>query len=293
MKQTHGTCLAAVAVANLLWSGSLVASKLSYSSLGPMSLGLLRFALAAAIYLVLVRTRKLELPTKRDMGLIALTGLLGITAYYGAENVGVAILPASTSSLVVASFPAMTLVLECLIDRTLPPLRKTAGIALAFAGVALIALTESGEGSGSVLAGCAILALGGLCWSIYNFLMRPLLGVYDPLTITCWQTVFGAVGFLPLALFEGLPQASLDTNAWLALAYLVLGCTVAGFLLYNIGLMGLSASTATSFANLIPVFGLILAAAILREQISVQQLVGGAIVIAGIFLSSREEAPAA
>lgn len=289
MGQSRRTCLVAVAVANLLWSGSLVASKLSYGSLGPMSLGLTRFVLGSVIYLVLVRARGFSMPAGRDMAQIALTGLLGITAYYAAENLGVSMLPASTSSLVVASFPAMTLVLECLLDHALPPLRKALGIVLAFCGVALIALTESGGGSGDVLLGCAVLMFGGLCWSVYNFLMRPLLGSHDPLVITCWQTVFGAIGFIPLALAEGMPATMPSASAWLSVAYLVLGCTVTGFLLYNIGLEGLSASTATSFANLIPVFGLVLSALVLREQISIQQLVGGAVVIGGIALSSQED----
>ena len=78
-------------------------------------------------------------------------------------------------------------------------------------------------------------------------------------------------------------------TTWASLAYLVIGCTVAGFMLYNWGLEDLEPSTATSLSNLIPVFGLILAALILHEQINVQQLVGGAIVIVGIILSTRED----
>ena len=288
MERTRRTYIAAAAIANLLWSGSLVASKLRYGSLGPMSLGLTRFVLGSIVLLLLVHWRGFPTPGRRDMVRIALTGLLGITAYYAAENLGVSMLPASTSSLVVASFPAMTLVLECGLDRTLPSVRKAVGVALAFLGVALIAVTESGGGSQPIFAGCAVLMFGGLCWSVYNFLMRPLLGSYDPLVITCWQTIFGAVGFLPLALAEGLPSSMPDGTAWLSVAYLVLGCTVAGFLLYNVGLEGLSASTATAFANLIPVFGLVLSALVLHESISVQQLIGGAVVVGGIVLSSQD-----
>jgi drug/metabolite transporter (DMT)-like permease len=290
MERTRRTYIAAAAVANLLWSGSLVASKLSYGSLGPMSLGLTRFVLGSIVLLLLVHLQGFPVPERRDMGRIALTGLLGITAYYAAENLGVSMLPASTSSLVVASFPAMTLVLECGLDRTLPSMRKAIGVALAFLGVALIAVTESGGGSQPIFAGCAVLMFGGLCWSVYNFLMRPLLGSYDALVITCWQTVFGAIGFLPLALAEGMPASMPDATAWLSVAYLVLGCTVAGFLLYNVGLEGLSASTATAFANLIPVFGLVLSALVLHESISAQQLLGGAVVVGGIVLSSQDGA---
>ncbi len=289
MKTTRTTHILAAAVACLLWSGSLIASKLSYDTLAPMSLGLIRFSLATvAFFVVRLVMNDHEKPDARGMAAIALTGILGTTLYFAAENYGVQMLPASTSSLIVGSFPAMTLVLECLIDGTRPQPSKTAGIILAFAGVALLALTESTEGGTDVLLGSLILMFGGLCWSFYNFAMRLVMGTYSTLTITTWQTLFGALGFIPFVVWEGLPTSLPSTTAWGSLAYLVIGCTVVGFVLYNWGLEGLEPSTATSLSNLIPVFGLVLSALILREQISAQQLVGGAIVVAGIALSTRE-----
>jgi len=223
------------------------------------------------------------------MAQIALTGLLGTTLYFAAENYGVAMLPASTSSLIVGSFPAMALVLEWIIDKSRPRPVKTLGILLAFAGVAILALTESGEGGTDVVLGSLILMFGGLCWALYNFAMRLVMGTYTALTITTWQTLFGALGFIPFVLVEGNPLTLPSPTAWASLAYLVLGCTVVGFLQYNWGLEDLRPSTATSLSNLIPVFGLLLSALILREQIGVQQLVGGAVVVAGIVLSTLDD----
>lgn len=282
----------AAAVACLLWSGSIIASKLSYDSMGPLSLGLIRFSLATVAFFALQLTLgDCEVPDPRGMAAIALTGLLGTTFYFAAENYGVSMLPASTSSLIVGSFPAMALGLEVLVDRVRPQPAKTAGIVLAFVGVAILALAESGEGGSDVALGSLILMLGGLCWALYNVVMRLVLGTYSVLTITSWQTLFGALGFVPFALVEGLPTALPSPTAGLSLAYLVLGCTVAGFLLYNWALEELEPSTATSLSNLIPVFGLLLSALILNERLSLQQAVGGAVIIVGIALSTRETAP--
>ncbi len=153
---------------------------------------------------------------------------------------------------------------------------------------ATIALTESAEGGSDVLLGSLILMFGGLCWALYNFAMRLVLGTYSSLTITTWQTLFGALGFIPFVLYEGVPQCLPSPTAWASLAYLVLGCTVAGFVMYNWALEELEPSTATSLSNLIPVFGLVLSALILGEHVSVQQLIGGAIVVVGIVLSTQE-----
>lgn len=289
MKSSRAIHIAAAALACLLWSGSLIASKLSYDTLGPMSLGLIRFAISTLVFFAIrLVLRDHEMPDLRGMAAIALTGFLGTTLYFAAENYGVAMLPASTSSLIVGSFPAMALVLECLIDKVSPQPIKTLGIVLAFVGVALLALTESAEGGTDVLLGSLILMFGGLCWALYNFAMRLVLGTYSSLTITTWQTLFGALGFIPFVLYEGLPQSLPSPTAWASLAYLVLGCTVAGFVMYNWALEELEPSTATSLSNLIPVFGLVLSALILGEHISTQQLIGGAIVIVGIVLSTQE-----
>lgn len=290
MKSSRTAHILAAAVACLFWSGSLIASKLSYDTLAPMSLGLIRFTLATLAFLVVcLLTGERTVPDARGMAYIALTGFLGTTLYFAGENYGVQMLPASTSSLIVGAFPAMTLALECMIDKVRPQPLRTLGIAMAFVGVAVLALTESSEGGSDVALGSLTLLFGGLCWALYNFAMRLVMGTYSTLTITSWQTLFGALGFIPFVLVEGSPVSLPSPTAWASLAYLVLGCTVIGFLLYNWGLEDLEPSTATSLSNLIPVFGLILSAAILHEHIGIQQLVGGAIVIVGIVLSTREE----
>ncbi len=290
MTNSRSAHLAAAAFSCLLWSGSLIASKLSYDTLAPMSLGFMRFSLAAvAFFVIRLMLRERELPQAKDMAIICVTGLLGTTLYFAAENYGIALLPASTGSLIVGSFPAMALVLERIIDKTQPSLPKVVGIALAFVGVAVLALTESSTGGTSVLFGSLILMAGGLCWSLYNFVMRLVMGRYSAFTITCWQTLFGALGFVPFVLLEGAPTLMPSPATWASLAYLVLGCTVVGFVLYNWSLEELEPSTATSLSNLIPVFGLVLSALILGESISTRQLLGGAIVIVGIALSTRED----
>lgn len=258
--------------------------------MGPFSLGLIRFSLSAIILLVVMMLQaKEKLLPPRDMLLCALTGLVGTTLYFAGENYGVMLLPASTSSLVVGAFPAMTLVLECICDHTRPRNSMAAGIVLAFVGVAVLALTEDGgSGQTNVVLGLLALLGGGACWAVYNILMRPLLGSYSTLTITAWQTLFGALGFIPFALAEGLPSALPSTSSLFALAYLVLGCTVFGFMLYNFGLKGLGATEASALVNLIPVFGLVLSALILSEPIGLRQIVGGALVVGGIFLSARQ-----
>lgn len=290
MARKDNSHLLAVTVACLFWGGSIISTKLSYDSLAPMSLGLIRFSIATILFFILVAFRHdLTPPTGRDLGLMAASGFLGTTLYFAAENYGASLVSGATSSLVVGSFPAMTLVVECLADRKMPRLRVTFGIMLAFVGVCVLAFTEGTAAGSDELLGIGILVLGGLCWAFYNLIMRSLAGKRSPLVITAWQTLFGALGFIPFALVENAPLTGLSTTAIGSLIYLVVCCTVAGFSLYNYGFEGLSPTIAASLVNLIPVVGLVLSALILGEHISFTQVVGGIIVVAGIMLGSLPE----
>lgn len=287
MERDNGKHLLAVAAACAIWGGSVIGTKLSYDSLAPMSLGLVRFSLSAILFFVLLALRhELTPPRGRTLWLIAASGLLGTTLYFAAENYGASLASGATSSLVIGSFPAMTLVLESIVDRRVPQPRIALGILLAFMGVCVLAFAENATSAQDELLGMGILMEGGLCWAIYNLMMRSLAGGHSPLVITAWQTLFGALGFVPLALIEGAPIQGMGPVAAASLAYLVVCCTVAGFSLYNYGFEELSPSVVSSLVNLTPVVGLALSALILGESISLAQILGGAIVIAGIAISS-------
>lgn len=289
MRPSVNTHLLAVAAACTLWGGSLVFTKLAFDSLSPMALGLIRFSLSTLLFFIILAARhELKVPKAADLGLMALTGFLGTTLYFAAENFGASITSAGTASLVVGSFPAMTLVLECAVDKKLPRPSTALGMGLAFLGVAALALAGGSVSGGDEAPGITILMAGGAAWSVYNLLMRRLAGKYSALAITSWQTLFGALGFILLAVLEGAPLQLPSVQSWLSLAYLVLGCTVVGFTLYNYGFEKLSPSVTSSLVNLDPVIGLALSALVLGEPVSFVQLLACAVVVGGIMLSTRE-----
>lgn len=76
-------------------------------------------------------------------------------------------------------------------------------------------------------------------------------------------------------------------TSMMALIFLGIGCSVIAFLLYNYGLRKLAASTAVSLMNLVPVLGLLFSVLILHESVTMQQIIGGIIVICGVTLSSN------
>ncbi|WP_342782099.1 DMT family transporter [Saccharibacillus brassicae] len=103
----------AALIAIVFWSTSFVGTKIAYASFPPLTLGAARFAIASLILggIVLLR-REFVRPAPRDLGLMALSGLLGTTVYFALENIGVQLTTASSAALIVASYPAVTALLE-------------------------------------------------------------------------------------------------------------------------------------------------------------------------------------
>ncbi len=282
--------LAAAMAAMLVWSTSFVATKIAYGSFPPLTLGCCRFILASLALAAVAGTglKRFVRPARKDLPVLAAGGFLGITLYFAMENIGVDLSSASNAALLAASFPAITMLMERLFYGVTVGWRKTVGIALAMAGVLLIAGSGPGNGAGrEQLAGNLLLVGAGVVWALYNFATKSVVNRYPMLTVSLYQTVAGAVAFVPLALMEKDRWRVPTAEGWTMLLYLGLLCSVAAFMFYNYGLRKLTAGTAVSLANLIPVFGVALSYLVLREELHPVQLLGGVVVIAGVYLSVR------
>jgi drug/metabolite transporter (DMT)-like permease len=98
---------------------------------------------------------------------------------------------------------------------------------------------------------------------------------------------------LPLAAFEvaaeGMPQVNLQ--GWLGMAYLGAGASGIAFMLYSSALKHVDASEAGVYTNLIPIVGVVLGM-MLGEPLSVRAIIGGLVVLVGVWLTSRRPAVA-
>ncbi len=281
---------AAVAAAALAWSTSFSVTKLALERTPPLTVGALRFGLAALLLAVAVRLqRRWRPPSVRERLEMALAGLLGITLYFTLENFGVDLATASDATLIVASYPALTFALEFALFRQRPAPLALLGMALAVGGVVLIVRDNADAAGSQRLLGDLLLALGGLAWAAYNLLLAARRPRMSALTATYYQTFGGAVAFAALALTEYRDWGGLAPVDIGLMAYLAGVCSIGGFLCYNKGLRSISSSTAVTILNTIPVFGLVSAVVVAGESVTRIQLIGGAVVVLGVVLSLRRD----
>jgi len=251
-----------------------------------MTIAAARFVVAVVVILPVALFAREDLRlAPRDLPFMAGSGLLGVTLYFLCENNGIALLTASESSLVIATIPVLTLLVDRAVFKTRLKARSYAGAVLSFAGVALIVAPAMRSASSSVV-GFAFMGGAAVCWVAYALLTKPLSGKYGGLAITFWQSLFGLAGCVPFALAESPAWKAVSLPVALNVLYLGLICSAAGYLLYIAAIDRLGAGTTSVFLNLVPVVSVVAAFFLLGERLGGLPLAGGAVAIAGVYLAT-------
>jgi drug/metabolite transporter (DMT)-like permease len=285
MEKRRRALIAAIAV-SVIWGLSFLSTKVALAALPPMTIAAARFVVAVVVLVPIAILMREDLRfSLRDLPRMAGSGLLGVSFYFLFENNGIALLTASESSLVIATIPVLTMLVDRLILKTRLRARSYIGAGLSFAGVTFI-VAPSFRGGSSSPTGFMYMGGAALCWVAYALLTKPLSSKYSGLSITFWQIFFGLLGCLPFAFAESPALQALSLAVTLNLLYLGLVCSAAGYLLYIVAMEGLGAGTTSVFLNLVPVVSVVAAFFLLGERLGGLALAGGAIAVAGVYLAT-------
>ena len=277
----------------LAWSGGWIASKLGVSAVPPLELSAVRFALVGVILIAVARLRGASLGTQRP-GTLLLSAVFGILGYNATVFVGLTLAPASDAALIVPTLvPVLTALLATTVGERLTR-AKVAGFALSSVGATLVI----GAGGASVgfdgarLTGDLLFVAGAACWAAYATLGTVTLRTGSPLGVVGVTSLIGAVLLFPLGFLEhGYADVpSWPAQAWLAIGFLVVFTTIVGFVLFYWAVRRYGAGPSSMTTYLVPVGTLVLATLILGERPAPLQLVGGALILAGVRLATRRGA---
>jgi drug/metabolite transporter (DMT)-like permease len=132
--------------------------------------------------------------------------------------------------------------------------------------------------------------VSAVAWAIYTLTNKEIGGKVPDGFLLVSTIAFGALFLAPAAGLEvataGFGPISLD--GWLSVLFLGLGGSAAAFFCWNAALRRLDASEASTYINLVPLVTVLSAALMLGERPAPSQLLGGALVIAGVYLAGRE-----
>ncbi|MCU0640032.1 MAG: DMT family transporter [Candidatus Krumholzibacteria bacterium] len=285
----------------VIWSNAFTSIKHLREVFSPMELVLARFlpfALFSLLFILSSGPRRREsLDILRVAGLkIIGMGIFGIAGYNYFLYVAQTEIKPGAAALLTTLSPLMTLILAVIFLREKVPGRRVAGIILAFAG--LFVVVKYGRVGMGNLPGTShadvryalIATLAPLSWSIYTILGKDLVRTRGPFLLTCLSALIGTLPFL-LLLDAGFAQKfySMRLTHWLALGHLTILSTMVGFWLWNIALKNMPATSVSSFIYLNPPFAALFGWLFFHEEVTGFFLAGGAIVLAGLYLSQSKQ----
>lgn len=276
----------AMLVAVFVWGISFINIRVAMGIMGAMTLGGLRFLMATAILFVIMKAMKVDLRiNKKDLPLFIIAAGIGITVYFYFENNGVKYTSASIASIIIGAIPVFSVIAEAVIYKK--PLTKIliASVALSVVGVGLIVGIDIGDlKNGGSLLGYVMMFGAVFSWIVYSIANKPLFERYDQGVITFYQSLIGLIFFLPFIPLEENNWSAMNLEIFGHVFFLAAFASALGFYLYLKGLDYLGISESSVYINLIPVVTVIFSYFWLGETLKPMQLVGGAIVIASVYI---------
>jgi drug/metabolite transporter (DMT)-like permease len=272
------------------WAGNFIVVKGAISIVPPVGFTFLRYSLAAVSLLALLRWREgaIRLP-RPDTLRIALLGIVGFGCYQIIWPFALQSIPAGDSALLIATAPVLTALLAVAVGADAPSPVKLFGALLSFVGVAIVIGAGQGLNLGASLGGDLLTVVAAACWAIYTVFAAGILRRHSPLMATTWAIVAGTLFMAPVGLAQ---LATTDLSQFglpVIVAIVYAGTLAAGFANVVVfhGLKLLGPTRVTAFQALVPALAVVLAAIFLGEAIRPVQVVGGAVILAGVALVRR------
>lgn len=299
MKQSRsfGLILPAL-LATFLWGTAFPAVKTGYAlfaigssdTAGQMLFAGMRFAIAGVLTFAAEAavSRRLTLPERKRLPGLLLLALMMTYLQYLFYYIGLANTSGVKGAILNASGTFVTMILAhffCAGDRLNS--RKAAGCLLGFAGVVLIHL--GGEMGGFALRGEGFMLIAAACFAVGSILSKRVAQGLSPMVVTGFHLTVGGAGLILTGLAMGGRLTHWSAAGAGVLAYLA--CLSAGaFTLWTLLFKRYPASSVSVYSLMIPVFGSLMSALVLREPLfRVQNLAALALVCGGIVIVNTQK----
>lgn len=288
-----GTTDLGLVLMSLIWGVNYSVVKAGLRTLSPLTFNGLRVSMAAIVLFAIAAFVRDKLPSRRDIMTLALLGLVGNGLYQLFFIFGMSRTRAGVAALVVAAGPAWIAIISRMLGREHLPMRGWSGIGLQLLGVACVVGSAKGfEGGRDVMLGAGLIALGSIAWATFSVLLQPYTKTAHPLHLSAITMASGALVLVSIALPDllKLDWGAVSLVEWGAVTYAGIGALVVAYLLFYRGVRVLGATRTAMYGNLQPIVAIAFAWLMLGEQPTVWQLLGAALIMAGLLLSRTAHA---
>lgn len=273
------------------WGTSFIATKVLMEDalLSPIEVYVYRFALAYLLLLA-ITFKKIFANSLKDELQLLLCGVCAGSLYYILENFALQHTTTGNVSLLSSLSPMITAALVAAIFKTRMGAGLIIGSIVAFIGVGCIIFSH-GEGLEINPLGDFLALLSAFSWSIYAVGVKRLVPVYTSLFITRKLFLYGVLTAAPLMWIGGGPShfgvLFSNTGYILNLLFLVIVCSILGFVIWNFVMKSLGPVASNNYLYLQPLVTMIVAYFTLGEDISILGYIGCILIIGGLIISDK------
>jgi drug/metabolite transporter (DMT)-like permease len=282
----------------LFWAGNAIAGRALRDAVPPFTLSLLRWSGAFALLLPFawnhLRADRAEM--RRSWRRLLLLGVVGVASFNAFNYLGLHYTTASNALLLGALSPACVLAADRVLFGVRPRAVALVGVAVAVVGVAVIVF----RGDLAAVAGLQfgrgdlLILIGILLWAIYTSLLRTKPAIH-PLSFLAATIAVAVVAMIPLAMWEWAAgeRMYLTGAAIGGIVYIAVLPSVVAYHLFNQAVAMIGPGRAGQAINLLPLFGALLAAALLGERLHGYHIAGMVLILAGLAtgLAARPNKP--
>jgi drug/metabolite transporter (DMT)-like permease len=277
-----------VVIAMIFWSFSFIWFKMANRTFNPITIVFIRLVFATILLSVyLFVTKGFMKIKKKDRKLFLMLALFEPFFYFLGESYGLTYVSATFCSVLISTIPVFAAIAARLIFKERLKGINYAGIILSFIGVLIFILNRDGSLSFNV-KGLLLLMLAVFTAVGYNLTLSRLVGSYSPVYIVNVQNIIGAILFLPLFAILDLKDfvnIPFTFEMFRPIIQLAVFASSAAFVLFAYSVSHMGITRTNVFSNCIPIFTALFSFILLGEQLTVQNLTGMAVVVAGLFMS--------
>ena len=271
----------------ILFTSNYLISKLGMKEFAPLSFAWLRVAGSALLLWGIARGERLPEGSGRR---VVLFSVLAVVINQTMFLSGLAFTTVQVAAILITSIPVFALGAAIAMGHEKATATRVGGIALACAGALLVVGGEGWHGTAQSVIGAVLILINCLSYALYLVVSKPDMAHLSPRALVARMFAVGTLLMLPISAIPLWREdwAAISPRAWMALLLVILGPTVAAYLLQAWALQYADSSIVASYVYVQPVLATILGALLFDEAIRPIVLVAGVMICAGVWTAGRK-----
>jgi drug/metabolite transporter (DMT)-like permease len=289
---SHWRLYSLIGLMTFLWALNFVIAKFAVREIPAIVTAGLRTALAglmiAPIYFWERRSNGGTNWTRTDVPMLLLLGMFGVALNQVFFVIGISATSVAHAAILIGMTPILVLVIASAIGQESLSVAKLIGMAIALGGVAALQLAPSKD-AGTSLRGDFFVFLAAITFAVFTVMGKRVASSFGSVTVNTFAYVGGGAMLLPLTLWHssGFAFGRVSWIAWASVVYMAAFPSVLCYLIYYYALGHISASRVSAFSYLQPLLATALAIPFLGENPTSSLILGGSLVLLGVFVAER------